>query len=452
MPLTRKRGKYWYGFVRVNSVSSAEQSTGCEDRVAAEKVLDGWGRDLADPDSAAKREATLDDALSAMLDQCKELVAARPPKLKQPTLDSYDQKARVVKTVFLALEPSVTHLAQIDPAALERYISARRALGTHEHTISKELTVLRMALRLARSRKQYDLHWDDLLPAGFSAGYEPDQTFLMPDVLNLLLGELLPDHAARTAFMVATSCEWSASVRAERADITELDVHIRGSKRETRDRRVPLVMPWQRDLVAYAAEHGQGKDGNLFVGGEATTFNHALYRACDTLNEQLKAAHALGVFFAWIRDGHPEKPKTLPRVSANDLRRTFGMWMRAAGVAVSEVALMMGHRDSRMAERVYARLPPDLLRQLVQSVVCQPAAGSNPAEMAEVADMADARARKSAKLAPRAGFEPATHGLTVRGSNWARPRYDRLCRQTARALPAGCRVKNSRVGALTEGA
>ncbi len=363
MPLTRKRGRYWYGFTRVNSVSGPEQSTGCEDRRAAEKLVAEWERDAADPHSAAKRRATLDDALTAMLKQCRELATARPPKLAQSTVDSYEQKARVVKTVFLSLEQPVTHLAQIDgPKVLGEYLSARRALGTHEHTISKELTVLRMALQLARARKEFGPHWDDLLPGGFSTGYEPERTFLTAAQLNLVLAELLPDHAARVAFMVATSCEWSASTRALREDLCDTEVHVRGSKRETRDRRVPLVMAWQRELVAYAKDHGQGKDGKLFVGDNPTTFNHALYRACDAA----AAKAAVGAFLLWGADLDPgELAFALPRASANDLRRTFGMWMRAAGVAVAEVALMMGHRDSRMAERVYARLPPHLLRSLL---------------------------------------------------------------------------------------
>src|ERR1700737_949875 len=40
--------------------------------------------------------------------------------------------------------------------------------------------------------------------------------------------------------------------------------------------------------------------------------------------------------------------------------------------------------------------------------------------------------RKSAKLAPRAGFEPATHGLTVRGGGWPTPRDDNRMRHLRR--------------------
>lgn len=442
MPLTRKRGKYWYGFTRVDGVSSPERSTGCEDRAAAEKVVDGWERDAADPHSAAKRRATLDDALTAMLTQCRELRDARPPKMAKATVAFYEGKAAVVKTVFGMLVPPITHLAQIDRAALMSYQSARRATGLDEHTLAKELTTLRKALALARAKNEYTPHWDDLLPEGFSTGYEPDLTFVSPDGLNLLLGELLPDHAARAAFMVATSCEWGASVAALRADVGKDIVRVRGTKRATRDRGVPLVTSWQKQLVDYALEHAQGKDELLFRGSDPCAFNHALYRACAALEAQRCAAGALGAFLAWCANqSNAPAAAAFPRLSATDLRRTFGMWMRGQGVPVSEIALMMGHRDSRMAERVYARIPPELLRELLQSLVCPPAADGISATPANTAPMSRDLGANPAELAPRAGFEPATHGLTVRGGEWSSPRYDRVkqhpAKLTAERLPSG---------------
>jgi integrase len=80
--------------------------------------------------------------------------------------------------------------------------------------------------------------------------------------------------------------------------------------------------------------------GALFIATSPTTFNHALYAAGDRVT---------------ARPGTIAAP--LERKSGHDLRSTFGMWMLAQGVAVSEIALMMGHRDSRMAEKVYARDP-----------------------------------------------------------------------------------------------
>ena len=95
MPLTRKRGRYWYGFTRVNGVSGDEQSTGCKTRAAAAKVLAQWERDAADPHSAAKSRATLDDALGRMIRSCEELTKTRPPKLSESTLVSHAACQRI---------------------------------------------------------------------------------------------------------------------------------------------------------------------------------------------------------------------------------------------------------------------------------------------------------------------------------------------------------------------
>jgi hypothetical protein len=50
-------------------------------------------------------------------------------------------------------------------------------------------------------------------------------------------------------------------------------------------------------------------------------------------------------------------------VTPNDLRRTYSTWMKACGVPNELSAPTIGHKDTRMLDRVYARLPPALLRE-----------------------------------------------------------------------------------------
>src|SRR5581483_11027128 len=105
--------------------------------------------------------------------------------------------------------------------------------------------------------------------------------------------------------------------------------------------------------------------------------------------------------------------EVFPRISSHDLRRTFATWLRADGVAVREVAAMLGHADSRMAERVYARLPPDLLRDLL-SELCQPAAGHGlPQAGNEGHRWHSAAVRRPLEEVPRGGIEPPTRGFSV---------------------------------------
>ena len=167
---------------------------------------------------------------------------------------------------------------------------------------------------------------------------------------------------------------------------------------------------WQRELVDYALEHGQGKDGLLFRPN--TSFTHALYRGCEAIT----AERAIAVVMSFFRD-EPTAPafgpfEVFPRISSHDLRRTFGTWLRADGVPVSEVAAMLGHSDSRMAERVYARLPSDLLRDLL-SDLCQPAAGKGPETAEKDGEDESEETAKPLILVPGGGIEPPTRGFSV---------------------------------------
>ena len=109
----------------------------------------------------------------------------------------------------------------------------------------------------------------------------------------------------------------------------------------------------------------------------------------------------------------------IPRCTPNDLRRTYSTWLRADGVPNELSAPTMGHKDTRMLDRVYARLPPELLRRrfLVSLGRCSAGAVNTSEERAANGAVGEGVDRVNAGIvAPRAGFEPATHGLTVRCS------------------------------------
>ena len=82
-----------------------------------------------------------------------------------------------------------------------------------------------------------------ICPHGFTPEYEPRKRFLTREELCMLLASQTKDHAAQIAFMVATSAEWGAVTRARREDVASdlAFVRVRGTKRKTRDRIVPIV-------------------------------------------------------------------------------------------------------------------------------------------------------------------------------------------------------------------
>jgi integrase len=344
----------WYGWFYDATGKQICKSTKRTDRRAATRVRAGWERDAAEPGRAAARDAVLLDAIELLLQARKEQVSAG--RKSEATFGFYREKTghwlRVLGEGF--------PLAQLSATDVDRYITYRRSewsvpprepvlgpegnvlrparAGRHvtDHTIAKEIVALRAALKPAKRRGIWKGDPAEVLPVGFAPDYKPRERFLTCDELEALLGELLEDAAARVAFTVATSAEAAATERAMREDVSpdRRFVQVRGSKRATRWLKVPIVASWQRDLLDFALEHAQGRDGWLFL--PRTKFGQTLARACDRAE--------------------------IARCTPNDLRRTYSTWLRADGVPNELSAPTMGHKDTRMLDRVYARLPPELLR------------------------------------------------------------------------------------------
>jgi len=172
-----------------------------------------------------------------------------------------------------------------------------------------------------------------MMPVGFSTEYQPKERKLTAAEVDVLVAELTPDHAARAAFMVATSANWGETERAKRLDVSPdlRFVHVNGTKTETRDRVVPVVTPAHRSLLEFAVKYAGGKERAMFAPW--SNIRRDLHAAC--------------------------KRAGIAPCSPNDLRRTFGNWMVAGGIPSHTVAEMMGHKDTRMLDRVFGRQTPE---------------------------------------------------------------------------------------------
>lgn len=193
----------------------------------------------------------------------------------------------------------------LTPADVDSYISRRRSEEVSDHTIAKELVTLRAALRLAKRAGLWLGEIDALLPAGFAPEYRPRTRALSSEELGQLLAMLPTARAAQVALIVATSACWSEAVRARRDDV-QLEsgwVHIRGTKRAARDRRIAVRHPALGSLLLYALKHAPGQD-ELFP------------RWSNVRRDLLLACAQAGI----------------EKCSPNDLRRTYAKWMRLARV------------------------------------------------------------------------------------------------------------------------
>lgn len=314
-----------------------QRSTRCRDKAAAEAIARQWEREGADPAGARARKATLREALELLVDQRQEL--ADSGKRSPATVEYYVKHFGKLLRIFGEQMP----LAHVTNEAVARYVSARRrewandARTRHvsEHTIHKEVSALGAALNLAKRRGLFVGDIEAVLPGTdeLSPEYKPRRRYLQFSEVAALLTKLPPDRAAQIAFMVGVGAERGAVERAQRSDVRDDCVLVRGTKRPTRWRQVPLAVQFQKDYAAFALANGEGEGGMLF-------------RPWANMWRDLAAAcEALG--FA--------------KCSANDLRRTFGTWLRSGGASTDTIGAAMGHVDSTMAQRVYAKLDPRAL-------------------------------------------------------------------------------------------
>ena len=369
-----------------------QRSTRTADRAAAVALLRAWERAAADPARAAADTATLKSALEAL--QALRAEEAKAGRKSLATVDFVAAKAGHPLRIF----GERALLAKINAKAVDGYIAQRRREGASDSTIHKELVVLRGACALAARRGRWAGDVARVFPRGFSPAYTPRTRWLPPAELEVLLEKLPRDRAALVAFVVATSAETAAWQRARVEDV-DLDagrVRVRGSKRSYRDRTIPVAFAWQRELLVFALEHARGtKEGLMF-------------RPWGNVRRDLHLAC--------------EAAKIAP-CSPNDLRRTTGHWTRGEGVQPATVGALLGHRDGRMAERVYAALDVDELAAALaresgaaRSVTKVSGTRRSSAQRAHSAHSANG-SETAENTVPRDGIEPPTRGFSVLLSN-----------------------------------
>lgn len=333
----RKGSRYWQCEYRDASGRRVQRSTGRSSRRAAELVALEWERLAVDSAYAAAHAATLVDALNAFLDQC-EAERGRGA-MAEATVAFYRVKAGHLARVFGADYP----LRAVASRSVREYLATRRSEGASEHTLSKEVTALRQSLALAKLDGRWSGDVDAVVPR-VAARYAPrERTLSLCEARDLLL-QLEGDRRAWVAFALATGAERGAIERARTEDVRLEDglVRVRGTKREARDRVVPIVLEECRVLLGLALEHREGD-------GEG-----ALFYEWGNANRDIKAACE--------RAG-------IAACSPNDLRRSFASWHVGAGVSHDVLRRAMGHTSTAMLDKVYGRMAPEHLAELMRRQV-----------------------------------------------------------------------------------
>ena len=340
--------------------TSVRKSTGCRSQGDAIAWRRRYLRADQDPSGEAARTVSLQGVLDDFLESCAARTKKNGRALSKDTLEFYQAKASMVAAVLGA----DTLASKVDASAIDAYLKARRADMTQrrervtDHTISKELAVLRAALQRAKRLGKWRGDLDAVFPSAgdFSPGYDPRKSgakaLQREDVAKLVASAPPPPAAdangherrayrfamgrlAVVAFGIACGAELAALARARRCDVSWCPedpgrsvVHVRGTKNEHRDRLVPIATLEQAMLLDFALRHAQGAGELLF----------------PSLGNVRRDMHVLA------------KRAGLGGFSPHVLRHTLGKWLRAGGVDSATTGALLGHADGRMVERTYGRL------------------------------------------------------------------------------------------------
>ena len=387
------RGKIWWCWFYDHRGKRHRESTHQTDRTLARKAARRIEREFFDaPDRAP---LPLDEAYAMMM------ASAERKRRSAATLDFYLKKSKPL----LRLLGAATDVHDLNLARAEAYWDIREEEGAGLHTVKKELGALRTALRHAKRHGRYEGDPSCVMPDGLDNAYTPGDRALTTDEYHKLRAALAPKRRPHLDAYVGLGMSDSVLYRitASDVDFSQKVVRVPGTKTAHRERWIPI----NDDL-------------------------------CETLSKQARRAEpGAPLFEPWSnvrRDLHSacERAEIAP-VSPNDLRRTFATWLAEAGVAELVVASLMGHANSAMVRRVYAKIGTNAKRAAIRGL---PTLGT-PNEAATtvtagVTEKAPNRGRsgrhgrrasthQKAKTpqnsgvsgVPRDGIEPPTRGFSI---------------------------------------
>lgn len=379
-----KRGPVWW--VRRDPITGKRQSTGCTDRKAAEAWHARRERIAADPAHAAAHAATISKWVA-------ETMRVKLHTRSAGTQHMYRIKLGHVLRIFGVN----ARMAEVTPRTVDYYVDTRRAEGAANNTIQRELTSLMQLCKLAKRAGEFPGDLSALKPVGFAAEYTPRRRWLTKDEVWRLVDHfgIKDGRSAWLAFVVCTGARFSEAQAFEARDLDQARgvVRLRGTKTAGSHREVPVVGGVFGRLVEVAAG-----------------MPHSWPRASKDLPE---ACARLG----------------LPPATPNDLRRTCASWLVQAGAETAMVARVLGHRDSKLVDRVYGQVSADKLGKLLGTQTSQQEHGKRQPEketpekqqrpLGGTADAGDLKGRAGG-FSSSAGSDSEHLGTTAHGqSGWS---------------------------------
>lgn len=321
-----KGGTYWADYTHPATGKRYQRSTKAKDKRVASERLRQW--ELAAIPESRGRKQRLSEAIVKVVSTMRDRA--------EGTIEMYNEKAkRIRKTLG---DPEI-HTITLD--VVQGYIDTRLSDdkehgGAAMHTVSKELIVIRRALKYATKRGV--LAAMPALP-DFSPKYKPRELWLTVPQWDALLLEIDPSRRLWAGLAALAGGSAGEVERCDWKEVLLVDGVLRmpGTKRETRDRWVPI--------------------------------SPSLYALLDTVKPKDRTGRVVEPWGNVRRDLHAACIRAgVPKVSPNDLRRTFASWLVQNGVDIFTVSKMMGHSSTRMVEKVYGKLSRENMQAAIARV------------------------------------------------------------------------------------
>jgi len=332
-----KRGKTYWGAYTDPKGQPQRHSLRTSDREVAKRRL--RDAELDGPNRPSNQ--SIGGALTYLLET---VYAGR----NESTVESYRQKARHLLRVLGAN----ADIADIDRRACQEYRATRLKEGASAHSVHKEFVVLRLALK--------EQSIEGVVPK-VAANYKPRERFLTIEQFQAVMSHLPEKRRLwfKAACFIGARDSELAKLRWEDVDLATGVARVRGTKTKKADRHVPIHPSLVTDLEK--AKRATGR----------------VIEPWTNRRRDVAAAWWKVVGYtpppSWTRGGTAKRTgkkrsiKGAPRISPNDLRRTFISWLKQAGVDSLAVAQVAG-TGVRMVERVYGKLTEDVFRAAINQL------------------------------------------------------------------------------------
>lgn len=217
---------------------------------------------------------------------------------------------------------------------VREYGRQRKDEGAQSGTVVKEMIALRRALGVAKEMGHFAGDPMAIVPS-FKVKYVPRRRWLTEAEFRALHSTLSPKRQLWLLIAVFSGARRSEvdGLLWEHVDLSQGWIYLPGTKTLRSKRTIPLA-----SSLREALEKAPRESANVV----------------ETWHNVLRDLRA-----ACVR-------AKIPKVTPNDLRRTFASWLKQAGKESMVVARLLGHTSARMVEWVYGHLSDKEYREAVQ--------------------------------------------------------------------------------------